>query len=210
MSDTFNDEPMDFLLGPGDLDPNLFLQSAIDPSQLKSNAHFLWWRWADFHLYIDTPDIERVVPPLVITPESIDDSDQLEFVYTIFDHGNQMSTSKGEEMFTAGLSMCKLYYTIEKMIYLLVERLKSGGTSTDEEVRVSFGGHLLPQCKAFEVIINLDYNVVVTNFEPGAWGDRYLATIKRLAEKGYPYPDSSPRDVYRINRDTTKTSRTMR
>ena len=53
------------------------------------------------------------------------------------------------------------------------------------------------QRNGFESIINLQYNVVVTNFDPGAWGDTYLQTVKRLADKGYGYPPEAPRDKYR-------------
>ena len=93
--------------------------------------------------------------------------------------------------------MCKLYYTIEKMIFLLVERLKTGGVAAETEVQVAFGGHELAQRKGFESIINLSYNVVVTNFDPGVWGDHYLKMAKRLADKGYGYPSEAPRDTYR-------------
>ena len=44
--------------------------------------------------------------------------------------------------------------TIEKMIFLLIERLKSGGISEETEVQVAFGGHELAQRKGFESIIN--------------------------------------------------------
>jgi hypothetical protein len=79
-------------------------------------------------------------------------------VYTIQDHGYKLSTSKAEDMFSVGLSMCKLYYTIEKMIFLLMERIKTGGIDDQTEVRVSLGGHELAQRKAFESIINLQSN----------------------------------------------------
>ena len=106
-------------------------------------------------------------------------------------------------MYSAGKSMCKLFYTIEKIIFMLVERLKTGGTSAETEVQVAFGGHELAQRKGFESIINLSYNVVVTNFDPGPWGERYLQVVKRLAEKGYGYPAEAPRDSYRQSHTST-------
>jgi hypothetical protein len=99
--------------------------------------------------------------------------------------------------------MCKLYYTIEKMIFLLTERLKTGGISVETEVQIAFGGHELAQRKTFESVINLPYNVVVTNFDPGVWGEKYLQTVKRLADKGYGYPPEAPRDSYRQTPSTT-------
>lgn len=175
------------------------MRSALDasPIALMENIYQLSWRWADFHLFILNPVIEPLVPQEVIQPEPIPSTNELEFVYPIHDYGNSLSASKGEEMHEAGLSMCKLYYTIEKMIYILVERLKRSGIDTNTEVQVAFGGHELAQRKGFESIINLNYNVVITNFDPGLWGERYLQIAKRLADKGYGYPPESPRDNYR-------------
>jgi len=166
-----------------------------DPVALAEQVYQIWWRWADFHLFIISPNIDVISPPIIIPPEPLPQSNEMEFVYPIHDHGYKLSASK--DLYGPGASMCKLYFTIEKMIYLLVERLKSSGTGTDTEVQVSFGGHELAQRKGFESIINLSYNVVITNFDPGVWGERYLQVVKRLVDKGYGYPPESPRDVYR-------------
>ena len=174
-----------------------------DPVTRIERVYQLWWHWADFQLFIINPTIDVISPPIIILPEQLPDSDELEFVYPIHDHGYKLSTSKAEDMYSAGMSMCRLYFTIEKMIYLLVERLKTGGTGTDTEVQVAFGGHELAQRKGFESIINLSYNVVVTNFDPGSWGERYLQIVKRLADKGYGYPPEAPRDTYRHSHAAT-------
>ncbi|STX30046.1 virulence protein [Legionella beliardensis] len=166
-----------------------------DPIVLIERIYQLWWHWADFELFVINPTIDPISPPLIINPEPLGNG-EYEFVYPIIDRGNRLSTSKAQDMFTAGMSMCKLYFTIEKMIYLLIERLKSGGVSSETEVQVAFGGHEKAQRKAFESIINLNYNVVVTNFDPGAWGERYLKVIKTIADKGYGYPPESPRQPY--------------
>jgi hypothetical protein len=161
-------------------------------------AAVLWWRSADFHLYVTHPTLERFSPPRLVLPEQLPNSDQFEFVYPIFDYGDQLSTSKGEDGYAAGFSMCKLYFTIEKMIAILIERLKdSGGVDETTEVQVALGGHEYAQRKGFESIINLKYNVVVTNFDPGEWGERYLQNVKRISEQGYGYPPEAPRDIYR-------------
>lgn len=167
-----------------------------DPVTLVERVYQIWWRWADFQLYIVSPFINTISPPVLIKPELIQGTDEFEFVYPIHDSGAVLSTSKSEEMLSAGMSMYKLYMTIEKMIYLMIERLKSDGVTVDTEVQVSFGGHLLSQRKAFESIINLAYNVVVTNFDPGEWGERYLAIVKQNADK-YGYPSESPRTTFR-------------
>ncbi|MDP3268388.1 MAG: virulence factor [Legionella sp.] len=168
-----------------------------NPISMAERVYQIWWHWADFHLYVISPHIPSITPPIILMPEHLTNSNELEFVYPIHDYGSRLSCAKSEDMFSAGMSMCKLYYTIEKMIHLLVERLKAGGIDVETEVQVAFGGHELAQRKAFESIINLSYNVVVTNFDPGTWGERYLETVKRVADKGYGYPSEAPRETYR-------------
>lgn len=167
-----------------------------DPVTLVERVYQIWWHWADFHLYIVSPTIPNVSPPVIIKPELISGTEELEFVYNIHDEGARLSISKSEDMLKATMSMCKLFYTIEKMIYIFVERLKSGGIDPDLEILVAFGGHVLAQRKAFESVINLNYNVVVTNFDPGLWGDRYLHIVKQNADK-YGYPQEAPRQIYK-------------
>ncbi|KTD28061.1 MULTISPECIES: hypothetical protein [Legionella] len=166
-----------------------------DPVALVERVYQLWWHWANFELYVVSPSIPPVFPPIIIEPEVISGSNEKEFVYNIHDHGFKLTTSKGEDMYTCGMSMCKLFNTIEKMIHLLIERLKSGGIDEETEVQVAFGGHMIAQRKAFESVINLTYNVVVTNFDPGEWGENYLRIVKRLADKGYGYPPPAPRET---------------
>lgn len=168
-----------------------------DPVTLVERVYLLWWRWADFHLYVVSPTFDDFYPPRVVEPAPLSNASEYEFVYPIVDFGHKLSTSKGAEMYSAGMSMCKLYFTIEKMIAILVERMQSRGVTAQEEVQVAFGGHELAQRKAFESIINLPYNVVVSNFDPGAWGERYLQNVKAIADKGFGYPTETPRDSYK-------------
>lgn len=185
----------------------LLAETEVDPVVLIEQVWQLWWRWADFEIFIVSPTIDVISPPLIIEPETLPNSEEREFVYPIHDYGFKLNTSKATDMYTAGMSNCKLYYTIEKMIYLLVERLKTGGISPETEVQVSFSGHELAQRKAFESIINLNYNVVVTNFDPGTWGEQYLQIVKRLADKGYGYPPESPRETFRQSHGPSTTLR---
>ncbi len=173
------------------------MENTFDLLSPEEIVAVLSWRLADFHLYVQKPVLERLEPPQIILPEQLPDSGAYEFVYPIVDYGNQLSTSKGEDGYASGFSMCKLYFTIEKMVAILIERLKSGGGDEKTEVQVALGGHELAQRKGFESIINLKYNVVVTNFDPGKWGEQYLQNVKQLSEQGYGYPPESPRDVYR-------------
>lgn len=196
MSEANNEQQPGFQETTLDFRKLAMLEDLNNPITIAERVYQLWWHWADFHLYVSSPHIETISPPIIIPPQLIAGTDEYEFVYPIHDSGYKLSTSKGEDMFIAGKSMCKLFYTIEKMITLLIERLKSGGISTDTEVQIAFGGHELAQRKAFESVINLSYNVVVTNFDPGAWGESYLENVKRMAEK-FGYPPEAPRDTYK-------------
>lgn len=178
-------------------------QDLEDPLTIVERVYWIWACYGDFHLSIISPYIPRVSPARIIMPEPIPNSNDVEFVYPIHDFGDKLSASKATEFLNVGTSMCKLYYTIEKMICILIARLKEddseGGRraiDAETEVQVAFGGHQLCQRKAFESIINLNYNVVVTNFDPGTWGEQYLQNVKRIADKGYGYPPESPRQPY--------------
>lgn len=170
----------------------------FDPMAQAQMVYQLSWRWADFELTVISPSLKTISPPQVLMPEPISGTDELEFVYPIVDHGFKFSFSKGEEMFSSGLSMCKSHFTIEKIITLLIERLDAEGNDAQAETLVALGGHELLQRKCFEVVINLSkHNLVVTNFDPGAWGEEYLLRVKRLVALGYGYPSEAPRTIYR-------------
>ncbi len=171
--------------------------SSLSGDDLTAAVYFLWQQWTGFSLHIINPTIERYHVPVIHQPEKIND-DEYEFVYDIFDWGDVLATSKGVEGMAVGQSMCRLNYTIEKIIFLLVERLKSGGIDEETEVEVAFEGHLAAQRYAFASIINLEENVVVVNFDPDQWGEAYLESLSRISERGYGYPPSSPRSIYRM------------
>jgi hypothetical protein len=181
-----------------------------DPITLVDRVYQIWWHWADFHIQVISPSFDAISPPALIEPETITGTDELEYVYVIHDQGYKLSTSKGEELFFSGKAMCKMYYTIEKMISILIERLQEGGIDKETEVQVAFAGHQLAQRKAFESIINLSWNVVVTNFDPGSWGERYLQTVKRIADKGGGYPTEAPRQPYKVPHGNTGASSTAK
>ena len=175
--------------------------------QQVAGVFVLWWHWAYFEITVTSPSLPTYNPPKIVHPALVSGTDDYEFAYDICDRGYKLSTSKGEEMYSVGMSMCKMFYTIEKMIYILVKRIKDEGINTEAEVQVTFDGHLLAQRKAFESIINLNYNVVVTNFDPGSWGERYLEIVKRLSDRGYGYPSEAPREIYKINKRSTTPSK---
>jgi hypothetical protein len=123
-----------------------------DPITLVERVYQIWWHWADFHIHVITPHIDTINPPILIEPQFITD-DEKEFVYPIHDTGSKLSTSKSQDMYLAGKSMCRLFYTIEKMIFILVERLKAGGIDTELEVQVAFSGHQIAQRKALNPLL---------------------------------------------------------
>lgn len=175
----------------------LFLETDLDPLIRMERVFQLWWSWADFQISVTKPKLSRISPPELIKPAPLVDGTGEEFVYTIHDHGDMLAASKAEDMMECSQSMCKLHYTIEKMVFILTERLKSSGITGETEVHVMFGGHQNAQRKGFESIINLPLNIIVTNFDPGVWGERYLQLVERLAKMGYGYPSEAPRDFYR-------------
>ena len=186
------------LIQPDTIDDYDVTPYTDDELLIKSDEiNQLHWRWSEFELRICEPiTINPIDPPQIIMPAAIEGTSEFEYVYPIQDFGSTLITSKGEDLVDAGMSMCKLHYTIEKMIYILVERLKDAGIDESTNVPVEIYGHELVQRKAFESIINLLYNVVVTNFDPGDWGNKYLNMVK-LIGKNYGYPPKSPRfDIY--------------
>lgn len=150
--------------------------------------------------------------PVIHQPQALlEDSKQFEFVYSILDYGNCLMTSKVMEHLFSGQSMLKMYYTIDKMVSILHQKIKNKEDETGEtfpEISVELWGYELCLRKAFEVIINLPDNWIITNYEPGDWGNHYLDILQKLAEKGFPYPPPAPRDYYRhhLSGDLKKTS----
>lgn len=197
--DEKNVDVSQYQVGPEDYDESLFaIDDDIDILGQVTGIYQIWSNWAYFELELIEPNTLANESVKIVHPEIIQGTEETEFVYPIFDYGNRLSTSKASEMYSVGNSMCKLYYTIEKMIHILLERIKEGGLDSPEiESQISFDGHQLAQRKAFESIINLNQNVVVTNFDPGEWGEKYLQTIKKLADKGYGYPPEAPRDIFK-------------
>ncbi len=51
-----------------------------NPLTLINQVYQLWWRWADFGLYIISPTIETITPPLLLLPEPIPGTENYEFV----------------------------------------------------------------------------------------------------------------------------------
>lgn len=167
----------------------------MDRTDILDYVYYLTMIWADFQLYVIEPQIENIAPPVIIPPLALENG-ELENVFNIVDEGFRLTTSRGNEGLALGHSLRKFYNTIEKMVALLVERLKTGGITHETEVRVAFYGHELGQRKAFESVLNLEQNVVVTNFDAGEWADRLMNTVLTLADRGYGLPPVSPRRKY--------------
>ncbi|MCC5791250.1 MAG: virulence factor [Legionellaceae bacterium] len=163
------------------------------------NAFRAW-----FSLHVISPYIEPIRPSIIHMPDSLEDREQeAEHVYPIIDTGDSLATSKAEEMFHAGFSHCKLYYTIEKMLWLLHERLRSGGIGSEDEVQIAIHGYQSAIRYAFASVINMQENILILNFDPGNWGEQYLEVIKRMAQN-YGFPAASPRDMFRKGHGQSK------
>jgi hypothetical protein len=158
-----------------------------EPLDIERALFYLWMTWADFHLTITWPVVKRLEPPILHLPKELEDG-QVENVFTIVDSGSMLSTSRGEDAFVASSGLSKYYNTIDKMIRLLLDKLKEGGVGTEDEVRVAFRGFDLGCRKAFEAILNLEENVLVVNYDPGRWGDLYMKNILEMVERGYGMP----------------------
>lgn len=185
----------------------------MDDATLMDSLYYLWILWADFTVFIDAPRIPKSHTPTYIYPDVDPKTKEVEEVYRIVDWGDRFTTSRGEDIGATSRSMAKTFNTIEKVIGLMLARIKEhmdfgitasddeeGGTTTTSggpEARIAFAGHELCQRKAFESVINLKENVVVTNFDPGDWGQRHLDNIKRLADKGYGLPSQAPRTTWK-------------
>lgn len=169
--------------------------SNMSETDILDYLYHLKMIWADFHLYIVEPLIDIVIPDRIINPKVFPDG-EIENVFVIHDEGFRLSTSRGAEGIALGHSLLKYYNTIEKMIAILVKRIDEGGFSKETEIRVAFYGHELGQRKAFESVLNLEHNVVVTNFDGGEWADRLMNMVLTLADRGFGLPPSSPRKSY--------------
>ncbi len=165
----------------------------LTPELIAEYIEYFAFLWADFTLTIVDPVVEAVSPPTIIEPEVNEDTKEKEHVYSIIDEGFRLKMSRGEEAFSSGNSLFKYFMTIEKMVSILVERLKTGGISDETEVRVAFYGFELGQRKAFESILNLSQNVVVVNYDAAEWGERFMNIVLQLAERGYGMPSATPR-----------------
>lgn len=181
----------------------------MDEALLMEAVNYLWILWADFSVYINEPYVPMESEPTVIEPEFDSKTNTYEYVYPIYDYGDHLTTSRGKDMIKGSRSTGKLFMTIEKIITIMISRIRKhqqelgeedqgdeGSSAQGPESRVAFAGCILGQRKAFESIINLKDNVIVTNFDPGAWGQRHLQNIKTIADRGYGFPKPAPR--YRI------------
>ncbi|MBA4695935.1 MAG: virulence factor [Legionella sp.] len=177
-----------------------YLVSSAENLSLSEQVYQISWNLcADIRVAIISPEIPPFAVPVIIPPALVTDSGEEEFVYPIVDYGNEFATTKGFDMPATSMSNCKLFYTIEKMMRLVIERLEEQGVDGETEVQITVDGHEIACRKAFEVVINCTKNnLVIINYDPGAWGDNYLQMVKKLAAEGYGYPPEAPRETQRV------------
>lgn len=166
----------------------------FDEILLLKDVYYLWILWADFHVYITSPYFPPKFPATIIEPEYDEKTKRYEYVYPIFDYGDRFSASVGEDLIESTRATGKYLSTIEKMMRLMIERAKSveeeeeggaGEEGAEIEIRIAFAGHEIGQRKAFKISVTSNENIVVTNFDPGEWGERQLRTMEHLADRGY-------------------------
>ncbi len=177
--------------------PNQPLIKELDEISLSKAIAYLNQARAFFEIRIENERFKLQEEPNIILPAPLeDDANSLEHVYPIHDYGDRLVTAKQFETEINQLSMFKMYYTIEKMISIWNQKIKEEDASSDE-LYFFLDGHLYCLRKAFEVIINLTDNWLIMDFDPGEWGNNYLATLQRLRKKDFSYPPPAPRDIYR-------------
>ncbi len=161
----------------------------IDDITMMNAIYYIWAQWIDFHIYILTPLIDPQFPPKIIEPGVDKKTQKPEHVFPIFDYGNRLSASVGKDLPSGTRSTGKMLNTVKKMIEILLEKVKQSlGTQQLEpetEIQLAFDGHELSQRMAFKDCIMRPEHLVITNFEPGAWGELQLRTMEELARKGY-------------------------
>lgn len=159
----------------------------FDEVSMLNDVYYIHALWADMHVHLITPYFEPAYPPKIIEP-GVDSNGSPEHVYAIFDYGDRFSTSV-DDIVNATRSTGKYLNTIDKMIQIVIERCKAADDWDDSddkmEMRVAFEGHEIGQRKAFNDCIMSQENIVVTNFEPGEWGERQIRTMEHRAEKGF-------------------------
>ena len=174
-----------------------------DRGYYLKNIYYLWILWADFHLHISRPIVEPRDVVRIIKP-TVDANGKVENVYPIFDHGNVLSTSRGEDVVKGLRSMGKMYNTIDKMARLLLGRISAyiedeedddggiGSVQQRMDVAVAFRGHELVQRKAYVAITDLGKNIEIVNFAPGEWG-RQLPFIRSVTAQRQASSAPTPR-----------------
>ena len=161
--------------------------------QLKRRFAYVCICIKDIELLNNSPNTLEIIMP-----------ENNEYVYTIYDRDDQLSIIH-DNICNNGMSMCKFYYTIEKMIGIFIHKLEQNNIPKEQEITVELYGIEQTIRKAFESIINLDYNVVVKNFDPSDWGRLYLQVVQKLAKNNFGHPPKAPRYSYIVkkNRQTT-------
>lgn len=161
----------------------------IEDVGMLQDVYYLWILWADFHLFITKPFVTPR-PVKIVEPGKDPQSGLPEDVYPIYDYGDVFRTSRGQDI-AKGMRVTRKYLnTVDKIIRLASQRAKevedeTGVGEAEPERRVAFRGHEIGQRKGFISAINHDKQMVVVNFEPGEWGERYLSVLDELIKRGY-------------------------
>ena len=169
-------------------------QGDEETNVLPDYLNYLWAIYANFEIMISSPYIDTKKPPVIISPAYDTEQKVYESVYPIFDHGYSFSTARGEDAAMGTTAMGKLYRTIQKMIHLVIKRLEEHAGQEGEqfnphdEVKLALFGYELGRRKAFALIMDLDVNISIVNFDPRIWGEKFITNLKHMIASGYGCP----------------------
>lgn len=175
-------------------DREMLKQSEDENNVFPDYLNYLWAVYANFEIMIVSPFIETKKTPTIIKPDYDKEKQTYESVYLIADHGYAFRTARGSESSEGTTAMGKMYRTIQKIIRLVIKRLEEhavedGGTFDPQtEVKLALFGYELSRRKSFALIMDLDVNINIVNFDPRVWGERFIANLKYMITSGHGCP----------------------
>lgn len=156
--------------------------NVFEEVSLARDIYYLTIVWPEFQVVIEEPTLPPAYPPAILNPGPN------EYLYPIFDYGNRLATSPGEQLMVSTRSTGRFLATIEKIMKMAIERAYREVGGNDEKnppVYFSFLGHEIGFRKAFKECVLANKNIFINNFDPGDWGEAHLRAMDVLAEKGY-------------------------
>lgn len=158
-------DPLDIPIDKALLDAQRALEN---PREMPDEDFNMWisyllQQWGFFILYIVDPHVPTLEGPPAIIP--------VENGYPIYDYGNYLATSPGDELILTHDSTLKLLTTVDTMIQLAVD---AGAKE------VAFSGHEIAKRKAWFDLEFHKESTLVINFTPEFKEQALLQNAKRI------------------------------